>query len=122
VSLAVFAAVLAAVGIYSVIAYMVAQRTQEIGLRMALGASSRDVLGLVLRQAAVLTAIGLVLGLGGSLALTRLLASALWGVTATDPATYVAVSALLTAVALLASFLPTRKAVRVDPTVALRYE
>ena len=116
------AAVLAAVGIYGVMSYSVVQRTHEIGIRMAVGASSSNVLILILRQALVLVAIGLILGLAGSLALTRLLKSALFGVTATDPATFVGVSLLLLCVALLASLIPTRRAVSVDPTVALRYE
>ena len=116
------AAVLAAIGIYGVMAYSVAERTREIGIRMALGAGARDVLALVVRQALLLTGIGLTLGLAASFALTRVIKSALYEVTATDPATYVGVSALLIAVALAASFIPTRRAARVDPTVALRYE
>jgi putative ABC transport system permease protein len=123
--LAVFgvtAAVLAAIGIYGVMAYSVAERTREIGIRMALGAGARDVLGLVVRQALILVSIGVVLGLSASFALTRVIKSALYGVTATDPATYAGVSALLLVVALLASFIPTRRAVAVDPTIALRYE
>jgi predicted permease len=123
--LAVFgvtAAVLAAIGIYGVMAYSVAERTREIGIRMALGAGARDVLGLVVRQALILVSIGVVLGLSASFALTRVIKSALYGVTATDPATYAGVSALLLVVALLASLIPTRRAVAVDPTIALRYE
>jgi putative ABC transport system permease protein len=116
------AAVLAAIGIYGVMAYSVAERTREIGIRMALGAGGRQVLGLVARQALILVSIGLVLGLAGSFALTRLIKSALYGVTATDPMTYVAVSLLLTLVAIAACVLPARRAVGVDPTVALRYE
>jgi putative ABC transport system permease protein len=116
------AAVLAGVGIYGVMAYIVAQRTHEIGIRMALGATARDVLKMVVQQALVLIVMGLVLGLAGSFALTRLLATALWGVTATDPATFIAVSLFLALVALLACFLPTRQAASVDPTVALRSE
>ena len=116
------AAVLAAIGIYGVMAYSVAERTREIGIRMALGAGGHDVLALIARQALILISIGLALGLGASFALTRVVKSALVGVTATDPMTYTAVSLALAAVALLACFIPTRRAVTVDPTVALRYE
>jgi ABC-type antimicrobial peptide transport system permease subunit len=118
----VIAAVLAAIGIYGVMAYSVAERTREIGIRMALGAGGREVLGLVVRQALLLIAIGLGLGLAGSFALTRVIQGSLYGVTATDPATFGGVSLLLTLVALFACLAPTRRAVRVDPTVALRYE
>jgi putative ABC transport system permease protein len=123
--LGIFAGVataLAMVGIYGVLAYSVAQRTREIGIRMALGAGRGHVLKLVLRQSLLLIAVGLVAGLGGSLALTRLIASQLWGITATDPATFVIVSLLLVLVALMATLIPTRRAVQVDPMVALRYE
>jgi putative ABC transport system permease protein len=116
------AAVLAAIGIYGVMAYSVAERTREIGIRMALGAKAGDVLKLVAVRSLVLFSAGLVLGLAGSLALTRYLTSALYEVTATDPATYAAVSAMLAAVALIACLVPTRRAVTVNPTVALRYE
>ena len=118
----VMAAVLAAVGIYGVMANIVAQRTHEIGIRVALGANVRDVLTLLLRQALVLIATGLGLGLAASYGLTRILASALWGVTATDPATFAAVSIFLTLVALVACFVPTRRAATVDATIALRTE
>ncbi|MBZ5577887.1 MAG: ABC transporter permease [Acidobacteriia bacterium] len=116
------AAGLAAIGIYGVMAYSVAERTREIGIRMALGASARDVLRLVILHALVLLSIGLALGLSCSFALTRYLKSALYGVTATDPATYFGVSLLLILVALFACLVPTRRAVSVNPTVALRYE
>src|SRR5579864_1214801 len=116
------ATLLAMVGIYGVMAYSVAQRTREIGIRMALGAGRSDVLKLVLRHSLLLIGIGLFAGLCGSLALTRLIQSQLWGVTATDPATFVIVSLLLILVSLTATFIPTRRAVQVDPTVALRYE
>jgi putative ABC transport system permease protein len=116
------AAILAAIGIYGVMSYNVAQRTHEIGIRMALGASTRAVLGMVVRQALWLIAIGLALGLAGSLALTRLIESALWGVTARDPLTFAGVSVFLALVALIACFIPTRQAAGVDPTVALRSE
>jgi putative ABC transport system permease protein len=118
----VAAAVLAAIGIYGVMAYAVAQRTREIGIRMALGASSTNVMGLVVRQALVLIAIGLVLGLGGAYGLTRFLANELFDVSPTDPTTFTAVTVGLVVVAVLACLIPTRRAVRVDPTVALRYE
>jgi putative ABC transport system permease protein len=116
------ATLLAIVGIYGVMAHSVAQRTREIGIRMALGAHWRDVLRLVLWNAAILIGAGLAVGLAGSLALTRLIATRLWGVTATDPATFASVSVLLAAVAIVATLIPARRAVRVDPTVALRYE
>ena len=118
----VVAAVLAAIGIYGVVAYTVTQRTREIGIRMALGASSGNVFKLVVRQALLLVLIGLVLGLAGSFALTRYIGNQLYGVTATDPATFASVSVGLLLVAVLASLIPTRRAVTVDPTVALRYE
>jgi predicted permease len=116
------AAGLAAIGIYGVMAYSVAERTREIGIRMALGASAGDIFRLVMLRAAILLLIGLALGLGGSLALTRYLKSALYEVTATDPSTFIAVSLLLAMVAVLACLIPTRRAVSVNPTVALRYE
>ncbi len=116
------ATVLAAIGIYGVMAYAVAERTREIGIRMALGASSGHVLKLVVRRALILVGLGLVLGLGGAFALTRVIASALWEVKATDPLTYASVSMLLVLIALCACLIPTHRAVSVDPTVALRYE
>src|ERR1700691_1565361 len=123
--LSIFAGVatlLATVGIYGVMAHSVAQRTREIGIRMALGAHWRDVIQLVMWNALLLIATGVLAGLGGSLALTRLIATRLWGVTPTDPATFASVAALLTVVAVLATLIPARRAVRVDPTIALRYE
>jgi putative ABC transport system permease protein len=119
---AAVATLLAAVGIYGVMAYVVEQRTREIGIRMALGAGGWDVLTLMFRQAAWPIAGGLALGIGGAFALTRYLSSVLWEVQATDPPTFAAVTVLLIAVAALACLIPTRRAVRVDPTVALRYE
>jgi len=116
------AAGLAAIGIYGVMAYSVAERTREIGIRMALGASASDVFKLVVLHALILLSIGLTLGLAGAFALTRYLQSALYEVTATDPSTFIAVSLFLALVAVIACLVPTRRAVSVNPTVALRYE
>ena len=116
------ALVLAGVGIYGLLAYSVARRGKEFGLRMALGAQRQDVLGLVLKQGAIVIASGLVVGLLAAFALTRLMSSLLYHVRATDPPTFVVVVVGLAAVAMLASYIPARRATKVDPTVALRYE
>lgn len=117
---AVLAAILAAIGIYGVMAYMVAQRTHEIGIRLAIGARSIDVLKMVLGEGAKLAAIGVVLGLLAAFALTRIIAGLLYGVSAVDPVTFVCIPLLLAVVTLLASYLPARRASKVDPNLALR--
>ncbi|MFL6195860.1 MAG: ADOP family duplicated permease [Thermoanaerobaculia bacterium] len=116
------ALLLAAAGLYGVISYLVAQRTREIGVRLALGAQKSSVVGMVVRQGAVLVAAGIALGLVGSLAVTRVLESLLYGVSTRDPLTFVAIPALLAAVALLATWVPARRASRVDPMLAIRNE
>src|SRR5688500_1374491 len=116
---AALALILAAVGIYGVIAQSVSQRTHEIGIRMALGAQARDVLKLVIGQGMALAVIGIVLGLAGAFALTRLLASLLFGIGTTDPSTFIWIPVLLAAVSFLACYLPARRAARLDPIKAL---
>lgn len=123
--LGVFAAlalILSSIGIYGVISYLVGQRSHEIGVRIALGARRRDVLALILSQGAKLTFLGIAIGVAASLALTRLMARMLYGVSAYDPLTFFCVAAILALVALAACYIPTRRAMRVDPLVALRYE
>jgi putative ABC transport system permease protein len=123
--LGIFAALavgLALAGVYGVMSYVVGQRSNEIGLRMALGASQNDVMRLVVRQTLLLVGAGIVIGLAGAAAVTQFLTSILFGVKATDPAIYAAVVALLVLTALGASYVPARRAMRVDPMVALRYE
>jgi len=111
---------LGAIGVYGVLSYIVSQRTNEIGVRMALGAEAADVGRMVMRQGAAVTGIGIAVGLAGAFALTRLMVTVLFGVDPVDPLTYGSVAAALGAVALLASWLPARRAARVDPIVALR--
>jgi ABC-type antimicrobial peptide transport system permease subunit len=121
--LGVFAGValaLATIGIYGVMAYLVSQGTREIGIRMALGATQRDVLGLIVRQGMTLAISGLAIGLAGACVLTRLIRSLLFGVQATDPVTFVGISVLLAFIALLASYIPAQRAARIDPMVSLR--
>jgi ABC-type antimicrobial peptide transport system permease subunit len=117
--LAVF---LAAVGIYGVIAYAVEQRAHEFSIRTALGAGRRDIIRLVVREGLIVTLVGIAIGIGAAFGLTRLIASQLYGVTATDPLTIAVVAVLLTAVAMAACVLPARRAARVDPLRALRVE
>jgi predicted permease len=119
---ALLALVLGSVGIYGIVSYAVTQRTQEIGIRMALGARAGDILQLILKHGVVLVLSGVVIGIAGAFALTRFLASLLFGITPTDTLTFVIVSVMFFLIAMIASFIPARRATRVDPLVALRYE
>jgi ABC-type antimicrobial peptide transport system permease subunit len=116
------ALVLAAIGTYGVMAYLVSQSTRELGIRIALGATERGVLGMVLRQGVVVTVLGLVAGIGGAWILTRFMRSMLFGVPHTDPLTFTLVGAILATVALVATLVPARRAARVDPTITMRAE
>jgi len=121
-SFAITALLLATAGVFGVMAYSVSRRTAEIGVRVALGAGSGDVLRMILSQGLRTIFIGVAIGIAGSLALTRTVESLLFGVTATDPLTFVAVILLLVAAALLACYIPARRATKIDPLIALRYE
>jgi putative ABC transport system permease protein len=116
------ALVLAGIGIYGVISYSVAQREREIGIRMALGAQRADVLRLVLAQGGKISAAGIVIGSAASLGLTRLMAKLLYSVRAVDPATFAAVAVVLALITIVASYIPARRTLRVDPLIALRHE
>jgi putative ABC transport system permease protein len=121
-SFASVAVLLAAIGVYGVLAYLASQRTQEIGVRLAIGATPADVVRMFVREGAGLTLVGVAAGLAGSLAVTRALSTLLFGVTTTDPITFAVVAGTLGLVALLASYLPARRAAKVDPMTALRMD
>jgi putative ABC transport system permease protein len=118
----VFALLMAGAGLYGVMAYAVSRRTHEIGVRLALGARPSDILRMITRQGMKLTLAGLAFGLAGALALTRVMSGILFGVSAADPLTFILISLLLMCVALLACYLPARRATKVDPLAALRHE
>jgi ABC-type antimicrobial peptide transport system permease subunit len=121
-TMALLGLILAVVGVYSVVSYAAAQRTHEIGIRMALGAAPQDILRMVLRQSVVIVGVGLAVGLAAAFAGTRAIASFIVGVRPTDTATFVTVVVLLAVIALIACWIPARRATRVNPLVALRYE
>jgi len=119
---AALALVLGMMGVYGVLSFLILKRTPEIGLRIALGAQPKDVLWLVMREGAKLCAAGLALGLAGSFLVSRVISSELYGISPLDPATYAAVAGTITAVTMLACYIPTRRAMRVDPILALRHD
>jgi putative ABC transport system permease protein len=121
-SFAVLAMALAATGLYGVISYSVTQQTREIGIRIALGAGTRNIFGYTMRSAAMLTLVGITIGLAGAWVASRLLSSLLYEISATDTLTYMSVALILASVSALASYFPARRAARVDPIVALRHE
>jgi putative ABC transport system permease protein len=116
------ALILASVGIYGVMSYSVTQRTQELGVRIALGAQRRDIFSLVLKQGIILALIGVGIGLAAAIGLSKVVASVLYGISATDPVTFISVAVIMIAVAVVACFFPARKATKVDPLTAMRYE
>jgi ABC-type antimicrobial peptide transport system permease subunit len=119
---AVIGLMLAIIGIYGVLSFLVSQQTHQIGVRIAMGAQHSDILRLVIKRGLILIGVGLVIGVAGALALTRVLSSLLYGVTPTDPVTFMIVSFVLVTVALTASYIPARRAAKIDPMEALRYE
>jgi putative ABC transport system permease protein len=121
-ALAALALVLAAVGIYSIMSYTVTQRTSEIGIRMSLGAEARDIMRLIVGQALKLVGIGILVGVIVALGATRVMTTLLYGITATDPLTFVSICLIIGAIALIASYVPANRATKVDPLVAIRYD